>query len=121
MRSLEVRGLRHAFSAGRKRKPIESAVTRVLDDVSFEVRAGEVFGLLGPNGCGKSTTLRVLCGLLVPDAGEILLDGERVEPGGRELRARIGVVFQSPSVDARLTVRENLTLAAALQRLSGEL
>ena len=59
------------------------------------MQRGEIYGLLGPNGSGKSTTLRVLTGMLRPDAGEILLDGEAVEAGGRKLRQRLGVVFQS--------------------------
>lgn len=106
VRALAVHGLRHAFASG-----------RVLDGISFEVRAGEVFGLLGPNGCGKSTTLRVLAGLLVPDACDLTLDGERVAPGDRALRTRMGVVFQSPSLDPRLSARENLELSARLQRV----
>jgi ABC-2 type transport system ATP-binding protein len=73
-----------------------------------------LLGLLGPNGCGKSTTLRVLTGLLIPQAGELYLRGERVSPGDRKLRAIMGVVFQSPSLDPRLSLRENLTLAARL-------
>ena len=105
---LEVRGLRHSFGA-----------RKVLDGLSFAVRPGEIFGLLGPNGCGKSTTLRVLTGMLLPDAGELLLDGAAVEPGGRALRQRMGVVFQAPSLDARLTARENLALGAALYGVTG--
>src|SRR5512136_208384 len=69
---------------------------RVLDDLSFEVRPGEVFGFLGPNGAGKSTLFSVLTGLLPPESGEIRLDGRPVAPGARELRARMGVVFQEP-------------------------
>jgi ABC-type nitrate/sulfonate/bicarbonate transport system ATPase subunit len=103
---LEVRGLRHAFGAA-----------RVLDGLGFSVRHGEVFGLLGPNGCGKSTTLRVLTGLLMPDAGEILLDCRVIPPGGRALRNRVGVVFQTPSLDPRLSARESLQLSAQLQRV----
>jgi len=106
-RLLEVSGLSHRFGD-----------LRVLDKLEFAVRRGEIFGLLGPNGCGKSTTLRVLTGLLVPDAGDVTLLGQKVEPGGRALRQRMGVVFQSPSLDPRLSVRENLQLTAALRRLS---
>jgi ABC-type multidrug transport system ATPase subunit len=102
---LEVSGLAHRLG-GRA----------VLDQLSFRVQPGAIFGLLGPNGSGKSTTLRVLTGLLVPEAGEIFLDGARVEPGGRALRRRMGVVFQAPSLDARLTARENLLLARARAR-----
>ncbi|MDH5670811.1 MAG: ABC transporter ATP-binding protein [Myxococcales bacterium] len=104
---LEIQGLRHRFEG-----------LQVLDGLSFEVRPGEIYGLLGPNGCGKSTTLRVLTGLLEPDEGQLLLDGEPVAPGGRRLRQRMGVVFQSPSLDPRLTARENLRLSAALYGLS---
>lgn len=89
----------------------------VLRDIGFTVARGEIFGLLGPNGCGKSTTLRVLSGLLVPDAGEVRLRGRAVVPGGRELRRHMGVVFQAPSLDPRLSARENLQLTAALWRL----
>ena len=107
---LEMRGLRHGFGD-----------LRVLDGLSFGVQPGEIFGLLGPNGCGKSTTLRVLAGLLVPDAGEVWLDGEQVAPGGRALRRTMGVVFQAPSLDPRLTARENLRLSAALYGLPPQL
>src|SRR5262245_29161412 len=106
---LELRGLRQRLG-GRE----------VLDGLSLRVQPGEIYGLLGPNGSGKSTALRALTGLLVPDAGEILLDGEPVEAGGRRLRQRMGVVFQAGSLDQRLTARENLVLSAALYGLSGD-
>lgn len=105
--SLEVQRLRHRFGA-----------RAVLDDLSFSVAPGEVVGLLGPNGCGKSTTLRAIMGALVPDAGRLVLDGHEVRFGGRRLRRRMGVVFQSGSLDARLSARENLELAAALYGVS---
>src|SRR5574341_750128 len=63
------------------------AATVASDDVSFEVRSGEVFGLLGPNGAGKSTIIRMLMDIIAPDAGEILLDGSRIGPRERD---RIG-------------------------------
>jgi ABC-2 type transport system ATP-binding protein len=86
----------------------------VLDRIGFGVRPGEVFGLLGPNGAGKTTAFLVLTGLLAPDAGKFRLDGVEIAPGARALRARTGVVFQSPALDPRLTARENLRLAARL-------
>ena len=101
---LEVRGLRKAFGS-----------RRALDGLSFSVARGEIFGLLGPNGSGKSTAFGALTGLVRPDAGECVLDGVACRPGDRTLRARLGVVFQSPSLDDRLTARENLVLAARLR------
>jgi ABC-2 type transport system ATP-binding protein len=104
---LEIDELTHAFGK-----------VRVLSGLSFQVARGEIFGLLGPNGCGKSTTLRVLTGLLIPDSGSLRLAGAAVAPGGRALRKQMGVVFQAPSLDGRLSARENLTLSAALQQLT---
>ncbi len=89
-----------------------------LDGLSFDVAPGEVFGLLGPNGAGKTTAFRLLSGLLPPDAGTVALDGRVVSPAGRDYRARLGVVFQEPSLDLKLTGRENLRLGAALYGLS---
>jgi ABC-2 type transport system ATP-binding protein len=94
---------------------------RVLDGVSFQVGAGEVFGVLGPNGAGKSTLFALLTGLLRPEAGELRLDGAAIRPGARALRARLGVVFQEPSLDLKLTARENLLLGAALFRVPAAL
>ncbi|HSB19016.1 MAG TPA: ABC transporter ATP-binding protein [Anaeromyxobacteraceae bacterium] len=89
----------------------------VLSGVDFEVRPGEIFGFLGPNGAGKSTLFSILAGLLPPLAGTFLRDGAPVGPRDPALRARTGVVFQSPSLDGKLTCRENLLLAAALFRV----
>jgi ABC-2 type transport system ATP-binding protein len=89
--------------------------TRVaLDGVSFEVAPGELFGLLGPNGAGKTTAFRLLAGLLPAHAGTLALDGRTVSSDDTAYRARLGVVFQEPSLDLKLTARENLRLGAAL-------
>ena len=85
-----------------------------LDGVSFEVAPGELFGLLGPNGAGKTTAFRLLAGLLPPHAGTLALDGRPVSTADTAYRARLGVVFQEPSLDLKLTGRENLRLGAAL-------
>ncbi|MET0339704.1 MAG: ATP-binding cassette domain-containing protein [Polyangiales bacterium] len=86
--------------------------TRAVDGLSFEVARGALFGFLGPNGAGKSTTLSVLCTLRRPTAGSAHVAGFDVarEPG--EVRRRIGVLFQDPCVDDRLTGLENLRLHA---------
>ncbi len=82
---------------------------RVVDDVSFEVRAGEVVGLLGPNGAGKTTCFRMMVGLLKPQGGKIALDGRDVTrlPMHRRCRLGLGYLPQEPSIFRRLTVREN--------------
>ena len=79
-----------------------------VDGLSFEVRRGECYGMLGPNGAGKSTTLRLMLGLLEPDAGSIRLLDQPVPRHGRAMRARVGVVPQSDSLDPDFTVTENL-------------
>jgi ABC-2 type transport system ATP-binding protein len=89
----------------------------VLEGLSFGVARGEAFGFLGPNGAGKTTTFHILCGLLAPTAGELRLGDQSVRPGDRRLRTRMGVVFQSLSLDLKLTARENLLLGAALYRI----
>ncbi len=79
-----------------------------VDDVSFQVREGEVFGCLGPNGAGKTTTINVLCTLTRPTRGRAALNGHDVVREPDAVRRSIGVVFQDPSLDDRLTARENL-------------
>jgi protoheme IX farnesyltransferase len=85
-----------------------------VDGVSFEVERGEAFGVLGPNGAGKTTAFHVLAGLLPAHAGDIFRDEVKVDPRSPAYRARLGVVFQVPSLDPQLSARENLELAAAL-------
>src|SRR3954462_3175938 len=88
-----------------------------LDGVSFEVYPGEIVGLLGPNGAGKTTAFRVLSGLIPADGGALELQGIATRPTDRGYRARLGVVFQEPSIDLKLSGRENLALGAALYGL----
>jgi ABC-2 type transport system ATP-binding protein len=79
-----------------------------LDDVSFEVRPGELFALLGPNGAGKTTLIHALCTIHGLDGGSAEIYGVDVGKRPREARKHLGVVFQEPSLDGRLTVDENL-------------
>src|SRR5579871_885756 len=83
---------------------------KVVDNVSLEIRQGEVVGLLGPNGAGKTTTFYILVGLARPDYGRVLLDGEDITDLPMYLRARNGISYlpQEPSVFRKLTVEENL-------------
>ncbi|MBC7254436.1 MAG: ATP-binding cassette domain-containing protein [Actinobacteria bacterium] len=82
--------------------------------VTFNVDRGEVFGFLGPNGAGKTTTINMLCTLLTPTAGRATVDGFDVVRHKREVRQRIGLVFQDPSLDDRLTANENLDFHAVV-------
>ena len=79
-----------------------------LRDVSFEVRSREIFGLLGPNGSGKTTLFRLLCTLMPIQSGHAILAQADVANAPDDVRRKIGITFQSPSLDDRLTVRENL-------------
>jgi ABC-2 type transport system ATP-binding protein len=88
-----------------------------VDDLSLDVREGEVLGLLGPNGAGKTTTISMLCGLIRPDSGQVRLRG--VPISGRGLGRRLGVCPQAIVVWERLTCLEQLVFAGQLHGLSG--
>ncbi len=100
---LEVRDLRRDFGS-----------VRAIDGLSFEIGSGEVVGLLGHNGAGKTTTIRVLNGLLLAHGGAVRVFGLDPADSGPEIRARTGVLTESPSIDERLSARENLAFAATL-------
>ncbi len=85
-----------------------------VDNISFNVEKGEVFGLLGPNGAGKSTTLSMLCTILKPTSGTAFVNGFDVAKNPGQVRKSIGIVFQDPSIDDKLTGRENLEMHADL-------
>jgi len=85
-----------------------------VHDVSFEVASGQVTALLGPNGAGKTTTIEILEGFLAPTAGTVQVLGANPRTGGRAWRARIGLVLQTTSLDAQLTVAEALMMFGAL-------
>ncbi len=87
--------------------------------IAFEVREREIFGVLGPNGGGKSTLFKVLATMLSPTAGAARIAGFDVERQPAEVRRRIGVVFQSQSLDRKLTIEENLRSQGHLYGLSG--
>jgi ABC-2 type transport system ATP-binding protein len=90
-----------------------------VDGLTLDIARGETFGFLGPNGAGKSTTFHLLTGMLAPDGGRVLIDGEPAPPTDPRMRRRLGVVFQDPSLDDKLTGIENLRLGAALYGLTG--
>jgi len=90
-----------------------------LSKISFEVKPGEIFGLLGPNGGGKSTLFRILSTMMVPSGGRAMVAGHDVEREPAEVRRHVGVVFQTQSLDKALTVQENLRSQGHLHGLSG--
>ena len=85
--------------------------------IDLEVGSGEIFGFLGPNGAGKSTTISILCTLVSPTGGEARVAGIDVSADPGAIRARIGIVFQDPSLDGQLTARENLEFHSFLYGL----
>jgi sodium transport system ATP-binding protein len=90
---------------------------RVLDGLSFVAQPGEITGFLGPNGAGKTTTMRVLATLLRPDGGRVRIGGHDVVDDAIEVRRRIGLVTEEPSLLDRLTVREQLVFSARMYDL----
>lgn len=88
-----------------------------VDSLDLSVQRSEVFGFLGPNGCGKSTTIRMLCGLLLPSAGEIEVLGYKIPQDAEALKRRIGYMTQKFSLYEDLSVIENLQFLAAVQGL----
>src|SRR5256885_5773381 len=93
----------------------------VVSDVSLTVAAGEIVGLLGPNGAGKTTTVSMLCGLVAPDRGQVLVAGADMATDGQRLKRRIGLVPQDLALYEDLSARANLELFGALYGLAGPL
>ncbi len=106
--AIEVRGLSHSYGE-----------RRALDGVEFSVEAGTIFGLLGPNGGGKTTLFRLLSTLLPIQAGQARVLGLDLARESNEVRKHIGVTFQSPSIDPKLTVGENLKYQGQIYGLFG--
>jgi ABC-2 type transport system ATP-binding protein len=91
----------------------------VVDEVSFDVRPGEIVALVGPNGAGKTTTMRMLAGLIAPTSGAVAIDGVQMSRAtGSRLRGRIGFLTEAPGLWDRLSVRENLQVYAGLYGLA---
>jgi ABC-2 type transport system ATP-binding protein len=106
--AISVLGLSHSYGS-----------RQALQEIGFDVAGGEIFGLLGPNGGGKTTLFRILATLLPVQQGQVrLLEFDLASEPSR-IRANVGVTFQSPSLDRKLTVRENLVSQGYLYGLSG--
>lgn len=108
MSLLEVSHLRKTFGA-----------TVAVDDLSFNVEAGEIFGLVGPNGAGKSTTMMILAGLRQADAGTVTIAGQSPGQGNHALQQILGVVPQDLAIYADLTTKENLDFFGGIYGLRG--
>lgn len=89
-----------------------------VDNVSFDVKKGEIFAFLGPNGAGKTTTIKMLTTILRPTSGEVFLNSHNVTENPKETRRSFGIVFQDPSLDNELTPYENMKFHAILYGLS---
>src|SRR6187399_399922 len=104
---IDVKGLKKSFDG----KP-------AVVDVSLTVRKGEVFGFLGPNGSGKTTTIRMLCGLLTPDAGEGTCLGYNILTESNEIKRHVGYMSQRFGLYEDLTIQENLAFIATIYEMN---
>ena len=93
---------------------------KAVQDLSFQVKRGELFAFLGVNGAGKSTTISILCGQLRADSGTVTVCGHSVSEEPAAIAARLGVVFQNSVLDQPLSVRDNLRSRAALYGITGQ-
>lgn len=93
---------------------------KAVQDLSFRVKAGELFAFLGVNGAGKSTTINILCGQLSKDGGKVEIDGTDLDKNVNKIKGVLGVVFQDSVLDKALSVYDNLQSRAALYGITGE-
>ncbi len=126
--AVHIEQLRHTYPAARPSRRRKGPATQpsanqpqrpALDGVSFDIRPGEIFGILGPNGGGKTTLFRILATLMQPDSGRVSIFGDDVLTQPARVRTHLGVVFQNPSVDGKLTAAENLRHQGNLYGLKG--
>lgn len=116
MDAVAVQNLAHTYRATRPSKTPRQA----LRGISFNVASGEIFGLLGPNGGGKTTTFHILSTVFPPSAGSAFIFDVNVAEDPARAREKLGVVFQAPSLDRKLTIYENLIHQGHLYGLKGE-
>ncbi len=107
---LSVRNLYKSYPNG------NGGVTRVLENISFDVHEGEFLSIVGPSGCGKTTLLKIIAGLMEPDSGEVFIDGKKVKMG----HSKVGYIFQQESLFPWRTVRQNIEFGLEIKGLSRE-
>jgi len=105
---IEIKNLRKSFGE-----------VKAVQDISFQVKEGELFAFLGVNGAGKSTTISIICGQLKKDAGTVIVDDHSLDTGVDQIKTKLGVVFQDSALDKALSVRDNLESRAALYGITG--
>lgn len=98
-------------------KKYKKAMVNAVDHISFSVDEGEFFAFLGPNGAGKTTTISILTTILSKTSGEVKIVGYDVDKNQTDVRQRVGIIFQNPSLDRNLTAEENVRLHAILYGL----
>jgi ABC-2 type transport system ATP-binding protein len=106
---IRTEGLGKRFSARRRH-----AATVAVEDLTLEVKRGEVFGFLGPNGAGKTTTVRMLCALIAPTAGEAWVAGHKIGQEDAAIRASVGILTETPGLYDKLDAVTNLSFFAKL-------
>jgi len=106
--------MKNIISVKNLKKRYKSSEVFAVNDISFEVSEGEFFSMLGPNGAGKTTTLSILNTTLLPTNGSVKVSGFDVVSESRKVREKIGVIFQSPSLDTKLTAEENIRFHSVL-------
>lgn len=92
-----------------------------VDNISFSVNKGEIFGFLGANGAGKTTTIRVLCGLLIPTSGNVKIAGYTFDHGMKMIKSKVGYMSQRFTLYNDLTVKENLSFTASLRNMDDKI
>jgi ABC-2 type transport system ATP-binding protein len=100
-------------------KRYKKSATPAVDDISFDVGAGELFAFLGPNGAGKTTTISILTTTLAKTSGTVVIDGRDLDRDAKAVRRSIGIIFQNPTVDLHLSAEENIRLHVALYGIHG--
>jgi ABC-2 type transport system ATP-binding protein len=106
---IRTENLSKTFGGNKKQPPI-----RAVENLSLDIKQGEVFGFLGPNGAGKTTTVRMLCALIGATGGQAWVNNFEVGPQSQQVRASVGILTEQPGMYDRLSAEKNLTIYAKL-------